>query len=100
MNKPNLSHIPKTPGVYFFKDAAGAVLYVGKAGNLKSRLPSYWQVSHNLSPAKIKLIKEAATLSWEEQPSEIEALLAEAHYIKKYQPPFNVLLRDDKTFLS
>jgi len=91
--------LPETPGVYFYKKGR-AVLYVGKASNLKKRVSSYFHASANLSPAKEKLIKEATNLIWEETSSEIEALLLEAHYIKKHRPPYNVLLRDDKTFLS
>lgn len=94
------SDVPTTPGVYFFKNDKGKVLYVGKAANLRNRVGSYFQRGNGLSPGKRKLLVEATTLTWEEQPSEIEALLAEAHFIKKYQPSFNVLLRDDKTYLS
>ncbi|MFA5954349.1 MAG: excinuclease ABC subunit UvrC [Patescibacteria group bacterium] len=96
LNKKNL---PETPGVYFYKKGR-AVLYVGKASNLKKRVSSYFRVSANLSSAKHRLMAEASDVIWEETDSEIEALLLEAHYIKKYRPPYNVLLRDDKTFLS
>ncbi len=92
--------LPITPGVYFFKDARGRVLYVGKASNLRNRTTSYFRKSNGLSPAKARLLHEATKLTWEKTDSEIEALLQEAHYIKKLQPRFNVLLRDDKTYVS
>lgn len=95
----NRKKIPTDPGVYFFKKG-NKILYVGKASNLKNRLSQYFQKNANLEPAKQRLIKEAARVIWETTDTDIEALLKEAHYIKKYQPPYNVLLRDDKTFIS
>lgn len=92
--------LPTSPGVYFFKNKKREVLYVGKAVNLRSRVSSYLQKNAYLAPLKKRLIKEANKIDWEETNSEIEALLKESHYIKKYQPPYNVLLRDDKTYLS
>jgi excinuclease ABC subunit C len=92
-------NLPTAPGVYFYKRAR-RVLYVGKASNLKNRVSSYFHLSSNHSPAKQKLLADATSITYEETDSEIEALLLEAHYIKKLRPPYNVLLRDDKTFLS
>jgi excinuclease ABC subunit C len=92
--------IPTTPGVYFFRDGRGRVLYVGKASVLRNRLASYFQPAADLGPAKRRLLEEATNITWEETGSEIEALLREAHEIKQRRPPYNVLLRDDKTFLS
>lgn len=100
MTKPPRQEIPITPGVYFFKDAKGEVLYVGKATNLRNRLSSYFQSGNGLMPLKQRLVREAAKVTWEQVDSEIEALLKEAHEIKKLHPPYNVLLRDDKTFIS
>ena len=116
MMKLALKELPTSPGVYFFKNARGHMLYVGKAANLRSRVYSYlrtnpaerdgaglrfpFQPNPNLPLIKQRLIKETSIIDWEETLSEIEALLRESHYIKKYQPRFNVLLRDDKTFLS
>ncbi|NTW22949.1 excinuclease ABC subunit UvrC [Candidatus Falkowbacteria bacterium] len=90
--------IPKLPGSYQFYDAAGSLLYVGKAANLKSRALSYWQKSTDHSPAKAAMVKEVADIRWIVTDSEIEALLLESNLIKKHQPPFNVMLRDDKRF--
>jgi len=90
--------LPKRPGSYQFYDASGKLLYVGKAANLKSRALSYWQKSTGHSPAKAAMVKEVADIKWVETDSEIEALLLESNLIKKHQPPFNVMLRDDKRY--
>ena len=108
--------VPHSPGVYFFKDKKGKVLYVGKATNLRNRVISYFRANSaesdgsglrfplppnpNLPMIKQRLINETRKIDWKETPSEIEALLQESHYIKKYQPRYNVILRDDKTYLS
>lgn len=88
--------IPHSPGVYFFKNNR-EILYVGKAANLKSRVSSYFL--KNLSSLKVKsLLKESTSLSWEVLNSETEALIKESELIKKYQPKYNVLMRDDKQY--
>ncbi|NTU98792.1 excinuclease ABC subunit UvrC [Candidatus Falkowbacteria bacterium] len=91
-------NIPTLPGSYQFYNEAGGIIYVGKAANLKSRVLSYWQKSTEHTPAKAAMVKEVAVIKWVEVESEIEALLLESNLIKKHQPPFNVLLRDDKRF--
>ena len=98
----NITHqdVPRSPGVYLFKNKKGEVLYVGKAANLRNRIISYLQKNAYLTPPKQRLLKEASRITWEETKSEIEALLLESHYIKKYRPRYNVLLRDDKTYIS
>ena len=90
--------IPKTPGCYLFKDNNDKIIYIGKASNLKSRVVSYWQKSANHTPAKIEMINLTKKIEWIETDSEIEALLLEANLIKKHQPSFNIVLRDDKRF--
>ncbi|OGZ45810.1 MAG: hypothetical protein A2756_02800 [Candidatus Ryanbacteria bacterium RIFCSPHIGHO2_01_FULL_48_27] len=92
-------HVPSTPGVYFFKGARGQILYIGKAGNLKTRIRSYFAASRDVGPAKERMLKEAVTLEWQELSSEIEALIEEARLIKKYRPRYNILMRDDKNYL-
>ena len=92
-------NIPQNPGCYQYFNQAGKIIYVGKAANLKSRVLSYWQKSAEHTPAKWKMLKEIASIKWIETDSEIEALLLEANLVKKYQPEFNVLLRDDKRFV-
>lgn len=91
-------NIPKKPGSYQYYDVTGKIIYVGKAADLNSRVLSYWQKSAEHTPAKWKMLKEVAEIKWIETDSEIEALLLESNLIKKHQPQFNVLLRDDKRF--
>ncbi len=90
--------IPTSSGCYQFFNAEKKIIYVGKAVNLKSRVRSYFQVSADHTPAKRKMVSEAVSVKWLEVDSEIEALLLEANLIKKYQPYYNILLRDDKRF--
>lgn len=100
LNKEKIDalEIPTSSGCYQFLNGSGKIIYVGKAVNLKSRVRSYFQVSAEHSPAKQRMIAEAAKVKWLEVDTEIEALLLEANLIKKYQPDYNVLLRDDKRF--
>lgn len=90
--------IPQKPGCYQYFNRTGKIIYIGKAANLKSRVLSYWQKSAEHSPAKWVMMKRIERIEWIETDSEIEALLLEANLVKKYQPEFNVLLRDDKRF--
>ncbi|MFO1465160.1 MAG: excinuclease ABC subunit UvrC [Steroidobacteraceae bacterium] len=85
------------PGVYRMLDAAGTVLYVGKARNLKSRVGSYFQAS-NVAPKVQALVRATAGMEVTITRSDIEALLLEYNLIKKHRPRFNVVLRDDKSF--
>ncbi len=91
-------NIPTTPGSYQFYNSNNRIIYIGKAANLKSRVFSYWQKSTSHTPIKHKMIAEIAKVKWIETDSEIEALLLESNLVKKYQPEYNVLLRDDKRF--
>ena len=91
-------NIPTASGCYRFYNGKGEIIYIGKAANLKSRVLSYWRVSAGHTPAKNKMLSEIKTITWLTADSEIEALLLEANLIKKYQPYYNVLLRDDKRF--
>jgi len=91
-------NLPIAPGSYQFYNATGKIVYIGKAANLASRVLSYWQKSASLTPAKYSMLKRIVRIKWIETESEIEALLLEANLVKKYQPDYNVLLRDDKRF--
>jgi excinuclease ABC subunit C len=92
------AQLPTQPGVYLYKDSAGAVLYVGKAKNLRSRVRSYF-LEERLAEAKTgSLIAEARDIQFIEVDNNKEALALENNLIKQYKPRFNVLLRDDKTF--
>lgn len=90
--------IPKTSGSYQFFDSHGKIVYIGKAANLYSRVISYWQKSTVHTPAKKAMLKIVKQIKWIETESEIEALLLESNLIKKHQPKFNILLRDDKRY--
>ncbi len=90
--------LPESPGVYLFKDAAGTVLYVGKARSLRSRVRSYFLESRWMDAKTGSLAREIADLDTIVLANEREALALENNLIKQYQPKFNVLLRDDKTY--
>ncbi|MFC4294862.1 excinuclease ABC subunit UvrC [Novosphingobium tardum] len=85
------------PGVYRMHDARGDVLYVGKARALKNRVANYTQVA-GLSKRLLRMIAQTRSMTIVTTNSEAEALLLEAQLIKRYRPPYNVLLRDDKSF--
>ncbi len=91
-------NIPVLPGCYQFYNAQGEIIYIGKAANLKNRVLSYWQKNTDQTPAKNKMVAEIKKIKFIATESEIEALLLESNLIKKYQPYYNVLLRDDKRF--
>jgi len=90
--------LPEKPGVYLFKDASGTVLYVGKAASLRSRVRSYFLESSWANAKTGSLAREIAELETIVVDNEHEALALEHNLIKQYQPKFNVLLRDDKTY--
>lgn len=94
--KKIIKNVPRTPGVYFYLDKSGRVIYIGKASNLKNRLQSYWQ--KNIDSKTSKMLINAAALKWQKTSSNLEALIWEANLIKKYQPYFNLRQKDDKSF--
>ena len=91
-----LAGLPKSPGVYFHKDAKGEIIYVGKAGVLRNRVRQYFQTSRFRDPKTEALVAEIADIDWMVVESELEALFLEAEMIRRYMPRFNILLRDDK----
>ncbi len=93
-----ISHLPESPGVYLWKDAAGKVLYVGKAKRLRSRARSYLAGDHVASVKTQALVRQIADLDTIVVPSEAHALILEANLIKEYRPRFNIALRDDKSY--
>ncbi|MBQ0011842.1 MAG: excinuclease ABC subunit UvrC [Clostridiales bacterium] len=93
-----LDIVPTDPGVYLMKDASDSVIYVGKAKNLRNRLRSYFG-KHPKGNAKVMaMISHVADFEYVVVASELEALLLECNLIKRYQPHYNILLRDDKGF--
>ena len=89
--------LPARPGVYRMQDARGDVLYVGKARGLKQRVSNYTQVAR-LSKRLQRMVAQTRSLTIVTTRTEAEALLLEAQLIKRFRPPYNVLLRDDKSF--
>lgn len=94
-----LADLPKTPGVYFHKDARGKIIYVGKAAVLRNRVRQYFQKSRGRDPKTEALVAEIADVDWMEVESELEALFLEAEMVRRYLPPYNILLRDDKSMV-
>ena len=92
-----LSTLPSNPGVYQFYDGEEKILYVGKAKNLKKRVSSYFTKKHEYGKTKV-LVKKIRFIKHIVVPSESDALLLENNLIKKYQPRYNVLLKDDKSY--
>ena len=93
-----LATLPTKPGCYLHKDKNGTVIYVGKAINLRSRVRSYFQKGANHTPKVRRLVTHIADLEYIVCASELEALVLECSLIKKYQPHYNVRLRDDKQY--
>jgi len=94
-----LAKLPKTPGVYFYKDASRKIIYVGKASVLRNRVRQYFQSPARLDNKTQVLVSEIVGLDWVETESEIDALFLESEMIKRYLPKYNILLRDDKHYL-
>jgi excinuclease ABC subunit C len=93
-----LDTLPLKPGCYIMKNAAGEVIYVGKAINLRSRVRSYFQEHADHDRKTLKLVSHVADLEWILVGSELEALILEMNLIKKHRPRFNVRLKDDKRY--
>lgn len=93
-----LRQLPDSPGVYLHKDAAGRVLYVGKATSLRSRVRSYFQTSAQHSPRIRWMVSRVVDVEFFLVGSNLEALILECNLIKKYRPYFNVKYRDDKRY--
>ncbi|MGE0000846.1 MAG: excinuclease ABC subunit UvrC [Fimbriimonadaceae bacterium] len=93
-----LEHLPASPGCYIYRDEEGKVLYVGKAINLRNRVRSYFQASAKHGARIQRLVFRTRDIEWIVVDSELEALVLECNLIKKHRPPFNVRLRDDKSY--
>lgn len=92
-----LKTLPSEPGVYQFFNAKNVIIYVGKAKNLKKRVSSYFTKQHDSGKTRV-LVKKIVAIKHIVVPTETDALLLENNLIKKYQPRYNVLLKDDKSF--
>ena len=91
-----LSLLPDYPGCYLMKDRQGTVIYVGKAKVLKNRVRSYFTGSHDAKTQR--LVGEIEDFEYIVTGSDIEALILELNLIKQYDPKFNIMLKDDKTY--
>ena len=90
--------VPDAPGSYQFKDAAGRIIYVGKAMSLRSRLSSYFQDPVHLHPRTAQMVERAASVEWIVVGSDVEAIMLEYNLIKAHRPRFNIRLVDDKSY--
>jgi excinuclease ABC subunit C len=90
--------VPDAPGSYQFRDAAGRIIYVGKALSLRSRLSSYFQDPAHLHPRTAQMVERAASVEWIVVASDVEAIMLEYNLIKAHRPRFNIRLVDDKSY--
>ncbi|XCB30054.1 GIY-YIG nuclease family protein [Arcanobacterium hippocoleae] len=96
--RPKTADIPTDPGVYRFIDGEGRIIYVGKAKNLRNRLTSYFRNPAQLHPRTRQMVFTGERVIWVVVKSELEALTLEYAWIKEYNPLFNVMYRDDKSY--
>ena len=93
-----IAHLPTQPGVYLFKDQKGTILYVGKAGNLRHRVASYFQRPAGRDVKTLTMIEKVAEIETFVTDTEKEAFILENNLIKAHRPRYNVKLRDDKNY--
>lgn len=96
MKRPSSAEIPDAPGVYQFRNEHGQVLYVGKAKSLRKRVANYF--NKDLATRTRLMVSEATSVDFTIAANEVEALMLEYNLVQKYQPRFNIRLRDDKSF--
>lgn len=96
--EPIVRSLPENPGVYQYFDSEGTIIYVGKAKNLKKRVSSYFTKDSSLSGKVRVMVRKIADLRYLVVDTELDALLLENNLIKEYQPRYNILLKDDKTY--
>ena len=96
--REKLKLLPENPGVYIMKDAAGKIIYVGKAVVLKNRVRQYFQSSRNHTPKVRAMVAKVADFEFIMTASEVEALILECNLIKKHRPRYNLSLKDDKSY--
>lgn len=95
--RDKLKTLPNSPGVYQYFDKTGTIIYVGKAKDLKKRVSSYFVKTHDSAKTNI-LVRKIVDIKYLVVDTELDALLLENNLIKKYQPKYNILLKDDKTY--
>ncbi|MDO4289536.1 MAG: excinuclease ABC subunit UvrC [Eubacterium sp.] len=97
-DRKKLKDIPQNPGIYMMKNAAGDIIYVGKAINLRNRVRQYFQSSKNLTPKTVTLVSHICDIETIVVDSELEALILENNLIKEHRPKYNIRLKDDKSY--
>ena len=93
-----IDHLPTHPGVYLFKDRKGTILYIGKAGNIRHRVSSYFQRHEDKDTKTLAMLENVADIETMVTDTEKEALILENNLIKAHRPRYNVKLRDDKNY--
>ena len=93
-----LLRLPTQPGVYMFKNAAGDIIYIGKAKVLRNRVRSYFQTPDGKDFKTRQMLPKIADLDWIVTPTEVQALIAEQDLVRHHQPRYNIMLKDDKSF--
>ena len=96
--RDKLRDLPTDSGVYIYMDGDGKVLYVGKAKNLRNRVRQYFFVSSNKTEKVLAMLTHIADMRYIITKSETDALALENTLIKKYSPPYNIMLKDDKQY--
>ena len=94
-----IKNLPKAPGVYKMKNKEGTVIYIGKAKSLRSRVQSYFRKDYEHSSRTRKLVENTADIEFIETDTELEALLLENNLIKELHPRYNILMKDDKSYV-
>ena len=94
-----VKNLPSVPGVYLFKNTSGEVIYVGKAKRLRDRVGSYFHADLDPNSKTFALVERITDLEYVEVLSELEALVLEAALIKKYRPKYNIIQKDDKSYI-
>jgi len=97
--KFKIQNAPLTTGCYIYRNSKGKVIYVGKAFNIRNRVKSYFVKESNLDPKTRKLVPNIEDVEFVTTDSELEALILETNLIKKYNPKYNVLKKDDKNYV-
>jgi len=93
-----VANLPLSPGVYIYRDKSGSVLYVGKAKKLRNRVRSYFQDSRPVDGRIRTMVSKIDDMEVVVTDSEAEALILENNFIKQYQPRYNIMYRDDKSY--
>ena len=96
--KQIISSLPESPGIYKYFDKTGTLIYIGKAKNLKKRVSSYFSKNHYENRKTAVMVSKIEDIHFTLVETEIDALLLENSLIKKFQPKFNINLKDDKTY--